>query len=145
MDLKLWSYLAYLGISIGMTIWVAHTLSRNGIQFLIDVFGGNRDLANSVNHLLVVGFYLINLGFIAVALRIEDALPTPTLAMESVAMKVGAVLFVLGIMHFFNLYVFSRMRRRSQLRDAPPPITPDDLLQMGGDADGPAPLCPEPR
>ena len=58
-------YLLYLGISIAMTIWVARTLSRNGEVFLVKCFGQDEQLAKSTNHLLVVGFYLVNIGFIA--------------------------------------------------------------------------------
>ena len=69
MTLHVWTYLIYLGLSIAATIWVARTLHRNGRIFLVDCFHGNTDLADSVNHLLVVGFYLINVGFVALALR----------------------------------------------------------------------------
>jgi hypothetical protein len=55
-------YLSYLAISIGLTIWVARTLHKNGRVFLVEAFHGNEELADSVNHLLVVGFYLINGG-----------------------------------------------------------------------------------
>ena len=54
--------------SIGLTIWVARTLHRSGRIFLVDAFHGNAELADSVNHLLVVGLYLINVGYIALAL-----------------------------------------------------------------------------
>ena len=64
------TYLVYLGISVAMTIWVARTLHKNGRIFLVDVFHGNEPLADSVNHLLVVGFYLINLGYVSLALKL---------------------------------------------------------------------------
>ena len=64
-----WTYLSYLAISIAMTVWVAKTLHKNGRIFLIDSFGGNVALADSINHLLWVGFYLINIGYVALALR----------------------------------------------------------------------------
>jgi hypothetical protein len=50
-----WTYLIYLAISIALTVWVAKTLHKNGRIFLVDAFGGNEPLADSVNHLLVVG------------------------------------------------------------------------------------------
>src|SRR5205085_6490253 len=67
-----WTYLAYLGISVALTIWVARTLHKNGRIFLVDSFLGNDALADSVNHLLVVGFYLVNIGFVALALKHGD-------------------------------------------------------------------------
>src|SRR5258707_6780614 len=107
-----YAYGAYLAISLGVTIWVARTLHTNGRIFLVDAFHGNEPLADSVNHLLVVGFYLVNLGYVSLALATTDALVTVRQAIELVSWKIGMVLMILGIMHFFNLYVFSRLRKR---------------------------------
>ncbi len=62
-----WTYLSYLLISIALTVWVAKTLHQNGRIFLVDSFLGNEALADSINHLLFVGFYLVNLGFVTLA------------------------------------------------------------------------------
>jgi len=67
-----WTYLTYLLISIALTVWVARTLHKNGRIFLVDSFLGNEALADSINHLLFVGFYLINLGFVTLALKSDD-------------------------------------------------------------------------
>ena len=107
------TYLLYLAISAGLTAWVAQTLSKNGRVFLVDVFHGDEGLADSVNHLLVVGFYLINLGYISLMLRLGYDVATARESIEALSWKVGLVLLVLGAMHFFNLYLFSRIRRRA--------------------------------
>jgi hypothetical protein len=119
-----WTYLSYLAISIAMTIWVAKTLHKNGRIFLVDSFGGNAALADSINHLLVVGFYLINIGYVALALREAQAPADVQGVLEILSRKVGVVLLVLGAMHFLNLVVFSKMRRRALLHQAPPPLPP---------------------
>lgn len=113
MKLILWTHLAYLVISIALTVWVARTLHKNGRIFLVDCFHGNTGLADSVNHLLVVGFYLINVGFVALALRFGVLAGDMKEALESLSTKVGLVLLVLGTMHFFNLAVFTSCRRRA--------------------------------
>jgi hypothetical protein len=118
-----WTYLAYLAVSVALTVWVARTLHKNGRIFLVDSFAGNEPLADSVNHLLVVGFYLINVGFVTLALKYGDKAVDPQTALEILSSKVGFVLVVLGFMHFFNLYVFSRLRRRATHRQ-PPPVFP---------------------
>ncbi len=109
------TYISYLVISVALTVWVARTLHKNGRIFLVDSFLGNELLANSVNHLLVVGFYLINIGYVTLALKYGAAAANPQEALESLSTKVGLVLLVLGGMHFFNLLVFTKLRRRGLL------------------------------
>jgi uncharacterized membrane protein len=122
------TYLLYLAISIVLTVWVARTLFANGRVFLVDVFHGNEKLADSVNHLLVVGFYLINLGYISFMLRLGYDVKDVRYSIEALSLKLGAVLLVLGCMHFLNLLVFSRMRRQAALDSALPPVEPDYRL-----------------
>ena len=123
-----YSYFVYLAISLSVTIWVAKTLHRRGRVFLVNAFHGQEELADSVNHLLVVGFYLINVGYVAFALKSTENPANLRQAIELVSDKLGLVLLVLGLMHFFNLFVFSRVRRRAQEGLAPPPFPPDALL-----------------
>ena len=114
-------YFSYLVISIGLTIWVARTLHRSGRVFLVDAFHGNAELADSVNHLLVVGFYLINIGYIALALRTDSPMATFRQIIELESVKIGIVLLILGGMHFFNILVFAKMRGRATRPMPPPP------------------------
>jgi hypothetical protein len=109
-------YLSYLAISIALTIWVARTLHKNGRLFLVDAFHGNGELADSVNHLLVVGFYLINVGYIAMALKTAEALTNVREVIEVESGKLGVVLLILGFMHFFNIFVLGRMRFKARRR-----------------------------
>jgi hypothetical protein len=112
-------YLVYLAISLAVTVWVARTLHRNGRLFLVQAFHGDTGLADSVNHLLVVGFYLVNVGYVALALGTAGTPVNLRQSIELVSDKLGVVLIVLGVMHFFNLFVFSRIRSRSKGRTAP--------------------------
>lgn len=106
------TYLAYIALSLVITVWVARTLSRNGLVFLVDAFGHDEKLATSVNHLLVVGFYLINLGYVALALRLSQHPGDPATAIEMLSAKIGLVLLVVGVMHFFNVFVIAKLGRR---------------------------------
>jgi cytochrome c biogenesis protein CcdA len=105
-------YVIYIALSLGLTIWVARTLHRNGRIFLVQAFHNNEQMADSVNHLLVVGFYLINVGYIALALKFGDKPNTVQEAFEFLSTKIGLVLVVLGGMHFFNMFNFDKMRRK---------------------------------
>ena len=127
------TYLLYLMISVALTIWVARTLHKRGAIFLVDAFHGNAELADSVNHLLVVGFYLINIGFVSLALKTAETINTSRSAIELLSDKMGMVLLILGGMHFFNLFVFSRIRKNAHPRSpiSPnPPVAPDAMLKV---------------
>lgn len=102
----------YLVISIALTAWVAHTLSRNGIVFLIECFGHDERLAVSTNHLLVVGFYLVNLGWILLSLAWGNAPETLADTIRFLSSKVGLVVVVLGAMHFFNMNAIAKFGRK---------------------------------
>jgi hypothetical protein len=121
-----WTYLAYLTLSIGLTVWVARTLHKNGRIFLVDSFQGNEPLADSVNHLLVVGFYLINVGAVALWLKYGSPAHDAQSAIEYLSTKIGLVLVILGGMHFFNLLVFTRMRKRAIRGQEPLEVRPVD-------------------
>lgn len=121
MDLRFYEYLAYLVATVVTTVWVGTTLYRNGRVFLVDVLQ-TEILADSVNHLLVVGFYLVNLGMVALLMRDDAQLATPTDVLLAVVTKIGVVLVILGVMHFGNLLVLNRIRRRAN--QGPTPFPP---------------------
>ena len=103
-------YIIYLLLSIAIAIWVGRTLSHNGRIFLVENFEGNAALADSVNHLLLVGFYLINFGFISLTLKYGDKPETIEQAIEFLSTKIGLVIMLLGFMHFFNMRALIRFR-----------------------------------
>jgi hypothetical protein len=104
------AYGMYLALSIGLTVWVARALSKSGELFLVRCFGQDQDLAHSTNRLLVIGFYLVNLGFIS--LRLEGWEPGYQSALVGeIGARVGVTLLVLGGMHFFNMLMIARMGR----------------------------------
>jgi hypothetical protein len=106
------AYALYLLISIAITIWVAHTLSSNGEVFLVQCFGHNREIARSTNHLLVVGFYLVNISFITLTLSLGAEPKTMPEAIRFLSGKVGLAVLVLGGMHFFNMHAIAHFGRK---------------------------------
>ena len=114
MDPIVVSYTVYLAVSLAVTVLVARNLQRNGRIFLVEAFQGNAEMADSVNHLLVAGFYLINIGYVTLALATTGTVASARQAIELVCGKVGLVLIVVGVLHFLNLYLINRLRRRAQ-------------------------------
>ena len=124
-------YVTYAAVSIGLIVWLARTLFANGAVFLEDVFEDNPRMAEAVNRLLVVGFYMLNLGYAALLLQANDA-PDAVGAVEVLVRKLGVLLVSLGVLHFVNLYVFTRIRRRAGAAVLPPPVAPQAQLLADG-------------
>ncbi len=107
------TYCVYLLITISLTIWVARALFKNGKIFLVDIFHGNNELADSVNNLLLVGFYLVNLGYAVYTLQVTATIANVQQVIEELSIKVGLIILILGAMHFFNLYIFFSLRKKA--------------------------------
>ena len=108
------TYLIYLAASVCITFWVGRTLHYRGRVFLLRTFQGNEKVTDAVNDLLIVGFYLVNIAFVAIALKYGAKPSELSESIEFLATKIGVVLLVLSVMHFGNMLVFAAMIRRSR-------------------------------
>jgi hypothetical protein len=126
MDLTVTTYLLYLAFTVPLTIWVGRALARHGEVFLVDVFHGDLNLAHAVNQLLVIGFYLLNFGFLSHFMASDVDIAEGRQVMEVLATKVGGVAFVIGLIHFGNVWGLNAFRRRAMLRaQASLPVEPN--------------------
>jgi hypothetical protein len=125
-DLTVVAYLLYLGVTVPLTVWVGRALRRHGEVFLVDVFHGDAGIAHAVNQLLVIGFYLLNLGYVSYFMASTVDVQTGRDLMEAVSTKVGGVALVTGLIHFGNVWTLNAFRRRALLRaQAIPPLEPN--------------------
>jgi hypothetical protein len=133
------TYIVYTVLSIALTIWVGRTLFSNGRIFIVDSFNGNIEMADAVNKLLLVGFYLINIGFVSFYLKYGDQPENLIQAIEYISSKVGVVSLVLGGMHYLNMRNIAKMRskalRKPRLEPEEPvmPAVPEEKLAASGD------------
>ena len=115
-------YAIYGTVAIGLVVWLARTLFTNGTVFLEDVFESKPGMAVAVNRLLVIGFYMLNLGYALLLLPGGDRPTTNIEASELLIRKLGILLASLGVIHFVNMYVFWKIRQRREIDIAEPPV-----------------------
>ena len=116
-------YAIYVVVAIGLTVWLAQTFFRAGIAFLHDVFVDKPELADAVNRLLVVGFYMLNLGYALYILRASRGLDGFG-AVQFLINRLALLLVSLAGLHFVNVFVFWRIRSRREQRHLPTPVAP---------------------
>jgi hypothetical protein len=74
--------------------------------------------------LLLVGFYLVNIGFVSMYLSYGAKPISLVSAIEYISIKIGVVLLVLGAMHFFNIFNFAKMRSKNRRKQVTPEAAP---------------------
>lgn len=120
-------YVVYVVIATSLTAWLARTLFRSGVAFLHDVFEDRPELADAVNRLLVVGFYMLNLGYALYILRAARGLDAFE-AVQFLVNRLAILLVTLAGMHFLNVLVFWRIRARREQRQLPAPVAPQVFM-----------------
>lgn len=106
------AYLAYLALSLGVTVFVGRTLHRHGRPFLIDVFAGRIWLADATNNVLLTGFYLTNSALVLMFLTVRQTPMQWDAALIGLTFQLGVVLVTLGVMHFGNVAILLAVRHR---------------------------------
>jgi hypothetical protein len=128
------TYVVYLLVSVALTVFVGSALSRSGRIFLLDVFGGQVAPAQAASRLVVVGFYLLNLGFVTLTMRMSGEIGSARQVIQVLSVKIGEVLLVLGGLYLANIGFLTRLRRRAQAYQ--------QVFPEGG---RPEPPSPQPR
>lgn len=137
-------YVVYFLASVALTVMLAVVLNRNGRTFLRDVFPDKEELADAINQLLTIGFFMLNLGYAFLILRAEPTRTTEQ-AVNFLANRLGLLLVSLAALHFVNLAVFAAIRRRALTGPVPPPVLPHTLVPPAGPAPAGAAAGPAPR
>ena len=107
-------YAIYLPIVIGLTIYVSKTLFKNSIVYMTDIFNGREEIAIATNKLFETGFYLLNLGWALMILKMSLYSNSYQELIEDLSYKIGGFAIYLGIMLFLNLYFFFRGKRKAK-------------------------------
>ncbi len=136
-------YLIYVVVAVGLTVWLARTLFRSGTAFLHDVFVDKPELAEAVNRLLVVGFYMLNLGYALYILRASRGLDGFE-AVQFLVNRLALLLVSLAGLHFVNVFVFWRIRIHREQRDLPTPVAPQMVVPRTRHAATAPPTPPTP-
>jgi uncharacterized membrane protein len=112
-NLILTGYFIYLPIVLALTYYVSKTLFKSGERFMLDIFHGQEEIALATNKLFEVGFYLLNIGFALYTLKMYRAANVQGLV-ETLSTKIGGFAIYLGVVLFFNLYLFMRGRKHAR-------------------------------
>lgn len=122
-------YAVYVPIALLLTFYVSRTLFKNSKIYMLDIFKGRAEIANATNNLFETGFYLLNLGFALMILKINLYTNNYQELIEALSYKIGGFSIYLGLMLFINLYFFFRGKRKASQGPRPLPTPPTFVAQ----------------
>jgi len=117
MNYNVLTYLLYLFIILYVVIYVGTMLYRNGIHFLVNTFHGDKVLAMALNKFLIAGYYLVNIGYSIIVLKIWQKVESFQNMVEVLSFKAGIIILMLGIMHLFNLLCCVLIGKKKHLKN----------------------------
>jgi len=124
-DVTVIAYCLYLPVVVLLTYYVASNLFKNSIVYMKDIFNGRQEIALATNTLFKIGFYLLNLGFALLILKITGVTASAQSVIEVLSLKVGGFSIYLGVMLFMNMYLFFRgksvSKQKRSVASMPPP------------------------
>jgi len=107
----------YILVAVSLTIWLAATLYRNGLELLRRRDDQQPLLAQATSRLLVIGFALFTLGYAFLLLQVRGEM-TGVVALQFLIRRLGILLVSLGLLHLLNTLIFLRFRRSRAEEDA---------------------------
>jgi len=102
--LNLIAYIIYLLFTATVILAVGHYLYRSGAVLVSKAFLSDPGLGLTINKLLLVGYYLLNIGGAILLVSIWPDLENITQFMSSLFYFIARLLLVLGAMHYINVF-----------------------------------------
>lgn len=112
MNYNIIAYCVYLPIIFYVTVYVGRALYKSGEPFLVDSFYSNKVMAKAFNLFLLTGYYLLNLGYATFSISEWGSINNLPQLMEDVSNHLGILILLLGIMHYINMYSFTRFSKQ---------------------------------
>ncbi|SKD09586.1 hypothetical protein SAMN05660461_5475 [Chitinophaga ginsengisegetis] len=112
-DMNTIAYAIYLAITYLITVKVGWRFYRNGRVFILGLLEQNHTLADAINNILLVGYYLVNLGYATVMISTWDTIHDWTEMLVSITAMTGQIFLSLGILHCFNMLVIYIISKRN--------------------------------
>jgi hypothetical protein len=98
------AYIIYLVITYLITAWVGKILYKNGRHYILAVLKNDEQLTDIINKILLVGYYLMNLGYATIMLSFWKTISSFAELIASVGTMTGKIVLSLAVMHYINMY-----------------------------------------
>ena len=107
LNMNILAYIIYLLFTYLITVKVGKVLFKNGRIFILSILKDDEELTDFINKILLVGYYLMNLGYATIMLRFWKTIYNTTELVASVSTMTGRIVLSLAVMHYINMYAIT--------------------------------------
>lgn len=108
MNLNIIGYIIYLGLTSIIILKVGKLCYDNGNIFVSQLIPNHEELCHQINKMLLVGYYLLNLGYCAMTIISWEKIQTINQLIEIIATKSAIIILTIGIMHYINIILLTK-------------------------------------
>ncbi len=123
MNLNLLSYLLFFPAMLAIAVYVAQVCHRHGRIWMLRIFHDDAAFVDAVNNILLVGCYVVNLGYIALCVAHWEPIAGVDEMIGALRTRIATILFTLAALHYQNiavLLIWSRIVHRRTLNTQQP-------------------------
>jgi hypothetical protein len=113
--MNLAAYIIYLFITYLITVRVGGIFYKNGRSYILTILKGDERLTDSINKILLAGYYLLNLGYATIMLSFWKTITTYAAIVASVSTMTGRIVLTLAIIHFINMYAIIMIGKKQRI------------------------------
>ena len=108
MNLNIIGYLIYLSLTSIIIIKVGKSCYDNGNIFVSQLIPNHEELCHQINKMLLIGYYLLNLGYCAMTIISWEKIQTSNQLIEIIATKSAIIILTIGFMHYINIILLTK-------------------------------------
>jgi hypothetical protein len=105
MNYNITAYISYLALMVFIIIYVGRYFYTNGRVFIIALLNGSVSLADQINKLLLVAYYLFNIGYTFLKLKQWQKVSSVEMFFSSLSVNMGILILILALTHYLNMFV----------------------------------------
>jgi len=115
MSYNITGYIVFLAVTVFIIGKVGMVFFRNGRLFILSLFHNDAAFTDHTNRLLLLGYYLLNIGYAFVSIRTWPAVSSAAVLIATLGTRIGVLLVLLAVVHYINmtvLYLLSHSARK---------------------------------
>ena len=108
-------YFVFITLVSFIIIYVGRYFYTNGRVFIVSLLHDNVPLADNINRLLLVGYYLVNIGYAFIKLKQWPKIDAVATWFSSLATNMATLILILALLHYMNMLIIYSLSKSNTI------------------------------